>query len=154
MTWRHTQLGQSLCDQDQLILQLFEHHTVKYVGQDWEFAKCLNQDIQSDNLILILNQPIWCSELISLCKTHLSESIKTFYIGINRYCIKGNDTTKDFEISQHQGQDIVDFVGDQLHEHGYSVTKSGSFDQDLGRYFNFVQPLTWLYGYKTKNTDN
>jgi len=151
MSWRQTQLGQSLSDQDQLILKLFENKTVKYVGHDLDFAKHLNQDNDAENLILIINHSIWCSELISLCKTHLTNSIKTFYIGINRYCIKGNDTTIDFVVSDHLGKDLINFVSNQLLAHSYSITKSGHFDQDLGRYFNFVQPLTWLYGYKTTN---
>ena len=151
MSWRQTQLNQSLCDQDQLILQLFEHSPVNYVGRDPEFAKLLVRDNHAENLVLIVNQPVWCSELISLCKTHLTSSIKNFYIGINRYYIKGNDTNIDFEITKHKGKDIIDFVAGQLHTHGYSTTKSGYFDLDLGRYFNFVQPLTWLYGHKTTN---
>lgn len=154
MSWRTIQLGQSLCDQDRLILQLFENSAVKYVGKDLEFTKHLTQDNGAENLILIINQAVWCSELLSICKTHLTDSIKTFYIGINRYCIKGNDTTVDFEISECQGKDTIDFVNSQIRVHGYSTTKSGYFDQDMGRYFNFVQPLTWLYGHKTTNQSN
>jgi len=151
MSWRQTQLNQSQCDQDRLILQLFAHTPVKYVGQDLEFAKLLIQDNHAENLVLIINQLVWSSDLISLCKNQLTESIKTFYIGVNRYYIKGNDTTVDFKLSEHKGKDIIDFISSQLQVHGYSTTKSGYFDQDLGRYFNFVQPLTWLYGHKTTN---
>jgi hypothetical protein len=151
MSWRQTQLGQSFCDQDRLILELFGSSPVKYVSRNLEFAEHLNQSDCSENLILIINQPIWCSELITLCKTQLTSSIKTFYIGVNRYCIKGNDTTVEFTITEHKGKDIIDFVDSQIQTLDYSVKKSGHFDQDLGRYFNFVQPITWLYGNKTTN---
>jgi hypothetical protein len=134
-----------------LILQLFEDNPVKYIGQDLEFAKYLNQNNQAENLVLIINQPLWCSELIAMCKTQLTSSIKTFYIGINRYLVKGNDTTINYKISDHKGTDIIDLVNDQLQACGYLTAKSGHHDHDLGRYFNFVQPLTWLYGHKTTN---
>jgi hypothetical protein len=151
MSWRQTQLNQSLCDQDQIILQLFDQQPVKYLGHDLEFAKYLTQNDHAENLVLIINHPVWYSELISLCKMSLTDSIKTFYIGINRYHIKGNDTAVDFEISEGKGKDIINFVGNQIQAHGYLIAKSGHFDLDLGRYFNFVQPLTWLYGHKTSN---
>ena len=154
MSWRQAQLGQSLCDQDRLILQLFDRTPVKYIGHDQEFAAHLAQHAQAENLILIINQPVWCSELIALCKTQLIDCIETFYIGINRYYIKGNDTNINFKISEHKGKDIIDFVSKQLQVHGYVTTKSGSFDHDRGRLYNFVQPLTWLYGHKTAIQNN
>jgi hypothetical protein len=154
MSWRRTQLDQSLCDQDRLILQLFENRSVKYIGQDAEFAEHLTVDNDSSNLVLIINHPVWCSELIALCKTYMSDPIQTFYIGINRYCIKGNDTTVDINLSDSKGQDIIDFISNQAQASGYVITQSGHYDQDLGRYFNFVQPLTWVYGNKTTNQSN
>ena len=152
MSWRRTQLDQSLCDQDRLILQLFENRSVKYIGQDAEFAEHLTVDNDSPNLILIINQPVWCSELVSLCKTHLTAPIQTFYIGINRYCIKGNDTKVNINLSDSKGKDLIDFVSGQAS--GYVITQSGHHDLDLGRHFNFVQPLTWVYGHKTTNQSN
>lgn len=151
MSWRTIQLGTSLCDQDQLICKLFENSTVKYIGNDYNFAKNLLQSADSENLVLVINSPIWVSELIDLCKQHLTGSIETFYIGVNRYVIKGNDTDIEFKSTGQHGQDLVDFISQQLQEQDYTTTKSGHFDQDMGKYFNFVQPLTWLYGNKTAN---
>jgi len=148
MTQRQIQLGSSLCDQDHLILQLFHNQAIRYVGSDLEFAKMLIQDHTSQNLILIINRPIWCSEIISLCKQELTSATKNFYVGINRYHIKGNDTSVEFDITQKKGQDIIDFINLHIQKLGYLTAQSGHFDFDLGRYFNFVQPLTWLYGYK------
>jgi hypothetical protein len=154
MTWRITQLGSSLCDQDQLILNLFRNKKVQYVGADMEFAKNLHQDCNSKNLILIINRPMWVSSLLDICKKYVSDPIDTFYIGINRYVIKGNDTVTEFVNSSQFGNDIITLVSWQLQQQGYIVSKSGSFDQDLGRYFNFVQPLTWIYGNKNSNHSN
>jgi hypothetical protein len=154
MNWRTTQLGSSLCNQDQLILNLFRDKKVQYIGSDLEFPKNLQQDSQSENLILIINSPLWVSELLDICKKYLIDSIDTFYIGINRYVIKGNDTCTEFYNSSQFGSDIINFVSRQLQQQGFIVTKSGSFDQDLGRYFNFVQPLTWVYGNKNSNHSN
>jgi len=154
MSWRSVQLGATNCDQDNIILKLFDGQPVKYVGNDLEFSNCLNLDDHAENLVLIINQSTWCSELISLCKTQLTDPIKTFYIGINRYCIKGNDTVIDIAITKDKGLDLINFVDSQIRLSGYSTKQSGYFDQDLGRYFNFVQPLTWLYGNKTTNQSN
>jgi hypothetical protein len=154
MSWRSVQLGATNCDQDNIILKLFGSQPVKYVGHDLEFSNFLNLDDQAENLVLIINQSMWCSELISLCKTQLTDPIKIFYIGINRYCIKGNDTVFDIAISKDKGKDLINFVDSQVQLSGYSTKELGHFDQDLGRYFNFVQPLTWLYGNKTTNQSN
>jgi len=154
MSWRSVQLGETTCDQDNIILKLFDGQPVKYVGHDLAFSNVLNLDDHAENLVLIINQSMWCSELISTCKTQLTDTIKTFYIGINRYCIKGNDTVIDVNLSKDKGKDLINFVDIQIRLSGYSIKQSGYFDQDLGRYFNFVQPLTWLYGNKTTNQSN
>ena len=154
MKWRTTQLGSSLCDQDLLILDLFHDKKVQYIGPDLEFAKNLDLDSVSNNLILIINSPLWVSDLLGICKKYLTDSIDTFYIGINRYVIMGNDTCTEFYNSSQFGTDIINLVSWQLQQQGYVVAKSGSFDQDLGRYFNFVQPLTWVYGNKNSNHNN
>ena len=39
MSWRSVQLGDAICAQDQLILDLFQNQCVKYQGHDVEFAK-------------------------------------------------------------------------------------------------------------------
>jgi len=87
MSWRSTQLGSSLCDQDQIILKLINNRAVQYVGHDLEFAKHLLQVADSDYLVLIINNPLWVSELLQICKQYITDPIKTFYIGINRYVI-------------------------------------------------------------------
>jgi hypothetical protein len=94
MSWRSTQLGEQFCDQDKLILSLFPDTAVNYVGNDAEFQQRLSYNVDSKNLILILNTPIWVSGIIASCKQHLTKQVETFYIGINRYYVQGNDTNK------------------------------------------------------------
>ena len=154
MSWRSTQLGNECCDQDLLIMQLFSNQTVNYQGPDREFAAKLNVDPNSTNLVLVINQLLWCSEIVEICQRRLVRPIDCFYIGINRYLIKGNDTDKQLVDTESPGQDIVDFLTTVVEQQNYTVTKSGTFDQDQGRYFNFVQPLTWIYGSKKANTSN
>ena len=151
MSWRSTQLGSSLCDQDQIILKLINNRAVQYIGHDLEFAKHLLQVADSDYLVLIINNPLWVSELLQMCKQYIADPINTFYIGINRYVIKGNDTTIKFDNTTLHGSDLINFISLELQKQGYITTKSGYFDNDQGRYFNFVQPQTWLYGNKNSN---
>lgn len=151
MSWRSVQLGNALCDQDRLILSLFQNKTVNYIGHDSEFKSLLDHDMNSDNLVLILNKPVWVSGIVSVCKQNLTSTIKTFYIGINRYWVQGNDTDRTFENTGNRGSDLLHLVTNIANSQGFSVTKSGQFDNDLGRYFNFVQPLTWAYGHKSTN---
>lgn len=151
MTWRNVQLGQTLCDQDQLIVNLFKEQTVNYVGTDYEFKKHLNCDLNSSNLVLILNSKLWCSEIRQICKDNLSLQIKKFYIGINRYQIIGNDINYCFSQSSSPGNDIINMIKIFVEPLGFTITSSGTHDFDRGRYFNFVQPLTWLYGTKITN---
>jgi hypothetical protein len=152
MSWRSTQLGSNLCDQDRLILNLFGDRPVRYIGTDTEFAANLNCDQFSTALILILNQPLWLSQVVQQCRQHLADPVDTVYIGINRYCVKGNDTTRNFVDTESPGLDLINMLESVITESGYTKTDSGYFDRDLGRYFNFVQPLTWIYG--TKNTNS
>lgn len=155
MSWRTVQLGQDLCDQDQLILDLFKNKDVRYIGSDNEFAQMLSCNELAANLILVINHNVWCSDVVKLVSKHLVTPIDNFYIGINRYCILGNDTTETFTVSNHNGQDIVNMLSNLAQRAGYTTTKSGFYDQDIGRYFNFVQPLTWIYGNRSKtNTSN
>lgn len=154
MSWRDIQLGQDLCDQDLIILDLFKDTAVKYVGPDIKFSKLLNTSDTATNLILILNQPQWCSNIIRTCQTHLTDSINNFYIGINRYTILGNDTTRSIKITKQQGINCVELLNAVVNELGFGVTQSGTFDDDLGRHFNFVQPLTWVYGNKITDKSN
>lgn len=151
MSWRGVQLGQSLCDQDKIIVDLFRKEPVRYIGSDTEFATNLETAADAENLVLILNRPMWCSEIIQLCRTHLDSGINKFYIGINRYVILGNDTNVSFVTSEQPGMDVINLLASVVNEQGFCITKSGTFDHDLGRYFNFVQPLTWIYGIKIAN---
>ena len=151
MSWRTIQLGNQLCNQDQLILNLFRNKTVNYIGNDHEFKQHLTQDPMSKNLVLVINHPIWISNIITSCNQNLTEKIESFYIGINRYCIQGNDTNKIIKSTSNHGSDLIDLVTELARYQGFLVTKSGQFDNDLGRYFNFVQPLTWVYGHKSTN---
>ena len=153
MSWRTTQLDQELCDQDRIILDLFTNNDVNYVGRDNEFKKLLNHQSSATNLILIINNSIWFSDIIKCCNQHLQPSVETFYIGINRYCIKGNDTAKNFSSTGHQGNDLISAIDTIVSKLGYSINKFGCHDNDLGRHFNFVQPLTWVYGSKTNQSN-
>jgi hypothetical protein len=146
MNWRITQLGTNPCDQDLKILSLFDNKPVRYIGYDIEFLKTLTVSDSSANLILILNQPMWCSEIIDRCNQVLDSSVDNFYIGINRYQVLGNDTNKPLRISDNTSQDLIDFLTVVVQSLGFNVVDSGSFNNDLGRYFNFVQPLTWIFG--------
>ncbi len=151
MSWRFIQLGGQFCDQDKLILSLFSDKSVNYVGNDTEFRQCLTHDVESQNLILILNTPIWVSSIIASCKQHLTKQVETFYIGINRYCVQGNDTNRELLNTGNRGTDLIHLLIEIAEQQGFSVTKFGQFDNDQGRYFNFVQPLTWIYGYNFTN---
>jgi hypothetical protein len=146
MSWRSTQLDNQLCDQDIVILDLFQNKTVRYVGTDYEFANHLVVDNSSSNLILILNQPAWLSEIYTQIKNLLISPVDTFYIGINRYTVLGNDT--DLTISQNKthSEELINFIEQIVVDSSYRIVKSGFYDSDRGRYFNFVQPLTWIYG--------
>jgi hypothetical protein len=154
MSWRSVQLGSELCDQDQLIIRLFNNQPVKYAGNDQEFAANLTCDATASNLILILNQPLWLSEVVDRCQQLLVAPIDTFYIGLNRYCVKGNDTSRNFISTGARGADLVDCLESVINKQGYEKKESGYFDDDLGRYFNFVQPLTWIYGTQKANTNH
>ena len=153
MSWRSTQLNQELCDQDRVILDLFAGQDVNYVGRDHEFKKLLNHNSSSTNLVLVVNNNVWCSDIIKLLGQYLTHPINTFYIGLNRYCVKGNDSEEEFLNTGSYGQDLVSMIDHVVARLGYSVDQSGSYDNDLGRHFNFVQPLTWAYGSKA-NTSN
>lgn len=151
MSWRTVQLAQELCDQDHVILNLFQNQPVQYVGSDAEFAKRLTVSADASNLILILDQPQWCSNVISACQHYLDSNIDRFYIGVNRYTLLGNDTNWPVAVTGRHGIDYVEFLSSIVHKLGFSVTASGTMDNDLGRHFNFVQPLTWIYGIKKTN---
>ena len=144
MTWRFTQLQNSLCEQDQLILKLFKNKKVRYVGRDNEFAQHLDCDSLSHDLVLIINHCMWVSEMLESCRRHLAVSTGYFYIGINRYLILGNDT-------HCSAEDPVDLIKKYVESLGFKIIKHSQIERDLGRKFNFVQPRTWIYGTKNSN---
>jgi hypothetical protein len=146
MSWRSTQLDNQLCDQDIIILDLFRNKTVRYVGTDYEFANHLSIENNSSNLILMLSRPLWVSEICTQIKNLLVSPVNTFYIGINRYTILGNDTDLKITHDKTHSEDIINFIEKIVVDLNYTVVKSGSHNNDRGRYFNFVQPLTWIYG--------
>jgi hypothetical protein len=155
MSWREIQLGSNmLCDQDRLILDLFSNQTVRYVGKDLEAGRHLDIDPASSNLVLILNSAMWCSDIVKICRSCLKHPITKFYIGINRYFVLGNDIDVDLENTAQKGQDIINFLSTVVDRCDYTVKKSGHYDHDRGRHFNFIQPLTWIYGTtKTNSSD-
>lgn len=152
MSWRSLQLKQNACAQDQVVFSLFKDKSVKYIGTDLEFAERLTIDPDSENLMLILNKPLWLSEFIDTVRKHLIPGkYKTFYIGVNRYYIIGNDTDLKFSNALPSGLQILELINKISTEKGYSVKEQQYFDDDKGRYMNFVQPVTWAYGTQTDN---
>jgi hypothetical protein len=147
-SWRYVQLENRLCDQDKVILNLFQDRPVKYVGNDKEFALNLNLDINSTSTIAIFNHSGWFSDLIDFVHASVVGTTE-FYVGINRYCLLGNDTQQYFK--NGNSDVLIDFIKSELSVLGYIITQSGFMDNDKGRYFNFVQPLTWVYGTNKSN---
>jgi hypothetical protein len=150
MSWRYVQLKNQNCDQDSIILDLFNGQSVTYLGQDNEFAEKLLLDDDSSNLIAIFNnKETWLSELIQFVEEQLKKPhYQTFYFGINRYLISGNDTNLSFDQSKSTGEQLINLVTNIFEHFDCHVIQSGKFDEDAGRYFNFVQPLTWIYGHR------
>ena len=144
MSWRTTQLGDTLCDQDQLIIDLFQNNPVRYVGRDPEFARHLQCDNLSSNLILIINHPVWVSDILKICQQNLTNATEYVYLSINRYWVLGNDTDIN-------AKDLVDLLVQIVKRHEYKIIKKSTVERDLGRHFNFVQPLTWIYANKITN---
>jgi len=153
MSWRSIQLNNQSCDQDDLIVSLFIGDDVKYIGKDKEFEKKLNINPDSTNLILVVNTPCWTSDVEQIINKNLV-NVDKFYIGINRYFLLGNDTCYYFNSSDQKGLSLIKVLEFYLDKQGYSIDRYGHLDNDLGRYFNFVQPLTWVYGSKKTNRSN
>lgn len=146
MTWRSLQLRNQDCTQDTLVLNLFRGQSVRYVGRDQEFEKRLTVDPQSTHLIAVVNRSIWISELVEFVQTNLSVPTETFYFGVNRYLVQGNDTTIGFDPTQASGLSLTAVMQQVVESLGFHVTQSGYFDDDQGRHFNFAQPVTYIYG--------
>ena len=142
MSWRTIQLGDSNCDQDEIILNLYKDISVKYIGYDQEFAQRLILDEQSEHAVAIYNQPGYLSDFITFVSQ--LKTYKTFYLGINRYLLLGNDTTLTYDsVNKTDSENLILTVKKVLPN--CNIVQSGSLDNDRGRYFNFVQPLTWVY---------
>jgi hypothetical protein len=141
MSWRTVQLGDSNCDQDQIILDLYKDNAVNYIGNDPEFASKLTLDINSEHAVAVFNQPGLLSDFINF--TQQLAKYKTFYLGINRYFILGNDTTLTYDTVNKTDSENLFFTVQQVLN--CNIVQSGTYDNDQGRYFNFVQPLTWIY---------
>jgi hypothetical protein len=152
MSWRSLQIKQNACTQDRVVMNLFKNKTVCYVGRDLEFASKLNVDINAKNLIAIINSPYWLSACIDYVRSLLEIGrFETFYIGINRYHILGNDTDLKFDPNCDSGAHLINLLSQIATQQGYTVNQSSYFDDDLGRHMNFVQPVTWVYGTSTVN---
>jgi len=144
MSWRSVQLGNSLCNQDQLILDLFQKESVNCVGTGPEFTQYLNYDPQSKNLVLIINYAHWVSDILKICQENLTDNIECVYFSVNRYYLLGNDT-------DIIADNVVELLSQIVSKYGFKVIKKSNVEKDLGRYFNFIQPLTWVYGNKITN---
>tara|TARA_R110000822_G_scaffold14173_8_gene50147 strand:+ start:958 stop:1392 length:435 start_codon:yes stop_codon:yes gene_type:complete len=144
MSWRSVQLGNTLCDQDQLIVKLFQNNLVNYIGNDAEFAQHLNCSPLANNLILTINHAHWVSDILKICQEQLTNKIECVYLSVNRYCLSGNDTNLVIN-------DLVDLLVWIVEQQGFTVVEKSKIERDLGRYFNFVQPITWIYGRKITN---
>tara|TARA_R110000803_G_scaffold149071_1_gene214488 strand:+ start:294 stop:728 length:435 start_codon:yes stop_codon:yes gene_type:complete len=142
MSWRSVQLGTSNCDQDEVILNLYKNVPVNYIGTDTEFAQKLTLDPLSNHAVAVFNQKAWMSELVEFIQT--LKKYKSFYLGINRYVVLGNNTNITFNTTDSEGQSLLGLVHRILPD--FNMIDSGTFDNDQGKYFNFVQPLTWIYG--------
>ena len=150
MSWRNIQLGTELCDQDLLILSLFKKKLVRYIGNDNFFSQYLLLDDKSPNLILILNKPLWLSEIHSIIDESMSVPTEEIYLGINRYCVLGNDTYKNISLTSDCGNNLLDHISHYFKKFNIVEKNRGSLDDDSGGYFNFVQPVTWWHGIDEK----
>lgn len=148
MNWRKTQLGYDLCDQDRVILNLIGQRPVRIHGQDAGFAQFCTVDPGSSFCLVFFNQPVWLSQIRDLLRRDLTSEITHCYIGINRYRILGNDIVQDIlpkNPSSSHGQNLIAVISLWLEDLNLQVKQTGAMDQDRGKYFNFVQPLTWIY---------
>ena len=112
MSWRTVQLGDSNCDQDQIILDLYKDNAVNYIGNDPEFANKLTLDINSEHAVAVFNQPGLLSDFINF--TQQLAKYKTFYLGINRYFILGNDTTLTYDTVNKTDSENLFFTVQQV----------------------------------------
>jgi hypothetical protein len=60
--------------------------------------------------------------------------------------VLGNDTNLQITHSRTPSDALIIFVKQVVTDLNYTVVNSGAYNNDRGRYFNFIQPLTWVYG--------
>lgn len=152
MNWRLIQLGSTTCDQDRKLLELIDNRSVRIHGNHQGFDQFCNLEPQSDFCVIFLNSPAWLSEMRNRLQEYLQLPTTCVYVGINRYLIKGNDT--EYRMTNHNdghGQQILTWAQQQLTKLGFVCLQQGHMDKDLGRFFNFVQPLTWIYAEHATN---
>jgi hypothetical protein len=146
MNWRQVQLENDLCDQDQKILEIVNGRKVRLHGNHQGFDQFVDIDHQSDFAIILFTNPIWLSQIKQQLDEWVNEQINFVYIGVNRYCLLGNDTfVKYYDGKIKRGQQIINALDGFLTTKNFIMKNHGMFDDDQGRYFNFVQPLTWIY---------
>jgi hypothetical protein len=152
MSWRAVQLGSTTCDQDRKLLQLINNRSVRIYGDHQGFDQFCSLDPHSDFCVIFLNTPAWLSEIRDSLYKYLELPTNCVYVGVNRYQIKGNDIG-NFPInhSDNHSQQILTWTQQTLHKLGFQTLQQGYMDKDLGRYFNFVQPLTWIYAERATN---
>lgn len=149
MNWRYTQLGSDTCDQDRVILDFIDDRSVRIYGDHCGFDQFCQLDEHSNFCLIFFNRPLWLSEIKQRCSDYLSQPTKYVYIGLNRYQIKGNDTQYQLDNSAlSYGTQVQRWLNDCITNLGFTVIKQDCFEHDQGRYFNFVQPLTWIYAEK------
>ena len=152
MSWRAVQLGSKTCDQDRKILDLINQRSIRIHGDHQGFDQFCNIDPQSDFCVIFLNTPVWLSEMRDSLYQYLEPPTTHVYVGINRYQIKGNDIGYcPINHSDNYSHQILTWASQVLATLGFESLQQGCMDRDLGRFFNFVQPLTWIYAERATN---
>lgn len=152
MNWRATQLGTETCDQDRVLLRLIGNNTVRLHGNHQGFDQFCNLDPDSDFAVIFLNRPAWLSEMREELCAYLKKPTSYVYVGINRYQIKGNDIGNlNINLLDNNSEQILAWVNKFLTDLGFSYKHKGHMEKDRGRFFNAVQPLTWIYAEQSAN---
>jgi hypothetical protein len=149
MNWRTVQLGTDTCDQDREILNLVGQRSVRIYGEHLGFDQFCRTDQHSNFCLIFFNRPLWLSEIQQRCIDSVTIPTKYLYVGLNRYQIKGNDIKYSLNYPGLScGQAVLRWLENCVIDLGFTVVKKNCYENDQGRYFNFVQPLTWIYAEK------
>lgn len=152
MSWRTIQLGDTTCDQDRKLLDFINQRPVRIHGNHAGFDQFCSVDPHSDFCVIFLNTPAWLSEIRDDLCQYLAAPTKHLYVGINRYQIIGNDVGPcPINHGSNHSQQILTWIDHLLTTLGFETLQQGHIDRDLGRFFNFVQPLTWIYAERATN---